>query len=354
MRVLVIGGSGAFIGARVVQHLQRLNHDVAVFSRRPLDLASHSEHIVGDRRRLAESAAALRAFKPNVVVDVILSSGAQGRELVGMFRGVADRVVAISSMDVYRACGVLHRSEEGPLEPLPLKETSPLRSKQQTYPPPQIAMLQQVFGWLDDEYDKIPVEREVLGDAELRGTVLRLPMVYGPGDKLHRFFPVLKRIADGRQTIVFAESLAAWRGTKGYVDDVAAAIALAATSDRAARQVYNVGERDVLTEFDWARRVAEAAGWSGESLVVPDDHAPAHLLPPANWAQHWVADTRRIREELGYVERVGRDEGIRRTVEWERVNPPAQIDAKQFDYGAEDEAVEKFRIPGSTFQVRTN
>ena len=35
-------------------------------------------------------------------------------------------------------------------------------------------MLQQVFGWLDDEYDKIPVEREILADNELPGTVLRL------------------------------------------------------------------------------------------------------------------------------------------------------------------------------------
>ena len=33
MRILVIGGSGTFIGARVVDELVRMGHDVAVFSR---------------------------------------------------------------------------------------------------------------------------------------------------------------------------------------------------------------------------------------------------------------------------------------------------------------------------------
>jgi hypothetical protein len=87
------------------------------------------------------------------------------------FRGTAQRVVAASSIDVYRACGVLHGSEEPYLEPVPLTEESPLRTKLQTYPPAQLKMLQGIFGWVDDEYDKIPVERAILGDSELPGTV---------------------------------------------------------------------------------------------------------------------------------------------------------------------------------------
>ena len=70
-------------------------------------------------------------------------------------------------MDVYRACGVVHGSEEGPLEPVPLTEDSALRTNGQTYPPEAIKMLQKIFGWLDDEYDKIPVERTVMGDSRI-------------------------------------------------------------------------------------------------------------------------------------------------------------------------------------------
>ena len=37
----------------------------------------------------------------------------------------------------------------------------------QTYPPDRIKMLQQVFGWVDDEYDRLPIEREILGDPPM-------------------------------------------------------------------------------------------------------------------------------------------------------------------------------------------
>lgn len=274
-----------------------------------------------------------------MVVDVVLSSGTQARELMDVFRGHARRIVAVSSMDVYRACGVTHRLEEGPPEPLPLREdTSALRTKLQTYPPAQVQMLQRIFGWLDGEYDKIPVERAILGDRELPGTVLRLPMVYGPGDPLHRFQPIVKRIADGRRTIVFSANVAGWRGTKGYVENVGIAIAGAAESDRAAGRIYNVGEADTLTELEWAAQVARVMAWNGEFKVLPDDRVPAHLRSPGNAAQHWVADTTRIREELGVRATVSHQEAIRRTVEWERTHPPAGFSPHAFDYAAEDEA----------------
>jgi nucleoside-diphosphate-sugar epimerase len=273
-------------------------------------------------------------------VDVVLSSGRQASELTGIFRGYAGRVIALSSMDVYRACAVTHRLEEGPPEPLPLREDdSALRTKLQTYPPEQVRLLQQVFGWLDDEYDKIPVEREVLRHDDLPGTVLRLPMVYGPGDPLRRFLPMVKRIADGRRTILLSEAMAGWRATKGYVEDVAVAIALAAVAGRAKGRIYNVGEADALTELEWAGLIAQAMGWHGAFTLVPDDRLPDHLRAPGDTAQHWVADTSRIREELGFRETVGRDEAIRRTVEWERNSPIAGFTPHVFDYQAEDRAI---------------
>ena len=276
-----------------------------------------------------------RILQPEVVVDLILSSGRQASELMRQLRGVAGRVVALSSCDVYRACGVLHGSEPGPLEPVPLTEISPLRTKGQTYPSAQIRMLQNVFGWLDDEYDKIPVEREILGDAELPGTVLRLPMVYGPGDRLRRFLPIIKRIADRRPAILFEERYARWRGPRGYVENVAAAIALAATNDRATGRVYNVGEAESLTELEWAERIAAAAGWTGRFVTLPKDKMPPHLLVPGNTDQHWTIDTTRIRVELGYREPVAREDAIRRTIDWERANPADS----SFDYDAEDAAL---------------
>jgi len=336
MRVLVIGATG-FIGPSVVAALERDGHDVVIFHRGSGPRAAANE-ILGDRRRLAEHRTALRALRPDVVVDLVLSSGRQAAELVDVFRGAAGRLVAISSGDVYRACGVLHGSEPGPLQPVPLTEDSDLRTSLQTYPPERIAMLQQVFGCLDDEYDKIPVEREIQRDRDLPATVLRLPMVYGPGDRLRRFLPIVKRILDGRTTILIEETFSAWRAPRGYVENVAAAIALAATSDRAAGRVYNVGELDSVSEFEWSQRIADAMAWRGRFIVLPRNRMPAHLVTPGNFEQDWATSTARIREELGYMEPIAQHDAICRTIEWERANP-TESSPHAFDYAAEDAAV---------------
>ena len=126
--------------------------------------------------------------------------------------------------------------------------------------------------------------------------------------------------------------------TRGYLENVAAAIALAATSDRAAGRVYNVGEPENFSELEWARRIAASMGWTGRFVVLPKDHMPAHLVMPGNAGQHWSVDTTRIRQELGYVEPIARDEAISRTVEWERASP-TDSSPHPFDYAAEDAAI---------------
>jgi hypothetical protein len=67
--------------------------------------------------------------------------------------------------------------------------------------------MSRVSSWLDEDYDKIPVEEAILGDSRVRGTTLRRPMVYGPGDPLHRF-GYLKRMDDMRPHILLQEDLA--------------------------------------------------------------------------------------------------------------------------------------------------
>lgn len=328
----MIGGTG-FIGRPLVRELAGMGHEVSVLTRNGAHAQLPAETIMGERRDLS----ALRP-RADVIVDLILSSGTQAGQLMDTFRGVAKRVVAASSMDVYRACGILHGSESGPLEAVPLTEDSALRTKLQTYPPESIEALRKIFTWLDDEYDKIPVERAILGDSELPGTVLRLPMIYGPGDRLRRLHPVLKRIDDGRRSILFEEGWADWRSPRGYVENVAAAIALAAVSEQATGRVYNVAEQPAYTELAWARRIAAATGWDGEFVVLPKDRMPAHLVQAGNSAQHWEADSSRIRRELGYREPVPLDEAIARTIEWDRANPIGEFNPHKFDYAAEDEA----------------
>jgi nucleoside-diphosphate-sugar epimerase len=190
MRILVIGGNG-FIGSPLVNQLLGSGHDVAVLHRRSgVGLAgSGVVQIQGDRNRLSDYEGQLRRFSPDVIIDLILSSGEQARQLVETAHKIGQRVIAISSMDVYRAWGVALQLEEGPLEPLPITEDSPLRTTRKVYPQESLKMLRNTFTWFDEDYDKIAVEEAIRGDPAVSWSILRLPMVYGPGDPLHRFFP---------------------------------------------------------------------------------------------------------------------------------------------------------------------
>ena len=185
-----------------------------------------------------------------------------------------------------------------------------------------------------------------MSDTELAGTILRLPMVYGPGDMFHRLHPYLKRMDDRRPAILIQEDAAQWRGPRGYVENVAAGIALAATSSNAAGRIYNLDEPESFSELEWAQRIACATGWTGSVLPVPLDLTPAHLKLPYNSAQHWTMSSARIRQELGYSEPVPLETGIARTIEWDRANPPSQVDPGQFDYAAEDAALERLHFVG--------
>ena len=71
-------------------------------------------------------------------------------------------------------------------------------------------------------------------------------------------------------------------------------------------------------------------------MTLPAERLPKHLRPPAgDYTQHLVADSSRIRDELGYEDVVSFDEGLRCAIEWERTNR-GEISPRALDYEAED------------------
>jgi nucleoside-diphosphate-sugar epimerase len=336
MRILVIGGT-RFMGPLAVHSLNEQGHEVTVFHRGQThtNLPQGVKEILGDRSSLTNNAAELQLLAPEVVLDLIPSTEQDALAVMSIFRGIAQRVVAISSQDVYRAFGRVNGKETGDVESTPLTEESPLRENLYPYRGETPRDHDDQKRWQDD-YDKILVERVVMGDANLPGTILRLPMVYGPGDYQHRLFSFLKRMDDHRPAILLDEAEAQWRWTHGYVENIANAIALAVTDEQAAGRIYNVGEPFTFTMSEWVEKIGQAAGWQGRVVFVPHGRLPEPLRWGINAEQDIVVDTSCIRRELGYEERIDVEEALRRTVVWERANPPKEIDLKEFDYMAED------------------
>ena len=321
------------MGPHVVRKLAAKGHDVTIFHRgiTSLELPDNVGEFIGDRNNLKDFIGEFEKLKPDVVLDMILLAESQAKELVEVMSGIAGRLVISSSCDVYRNYNML-RGEELDSTPVEkINEDSPLREKLYPYRkdvPDKNSILY--------NYDKIPAERTVMSNPDLPATVLRLPMVYGPVDYQHRFYGYIKRMIDDRPVILIDEDQAKWRITRGFVENCADAIYLAVTNEKAAGRIYNVGDPQALQEKEWIEKIAEIMGWTGKIIGLPKDRLPDHLKGDEYWQYHLDVDTSRIRKELGFNEKIEREEGLRQTIEWEQNNLPEKgIDAS--DYNAEDE-----------------
>jgi nucleoside-diphosphate-sugar epimerase len=336
MRILIIGGTG-FIGPQVVVSLMEKGHDVTLFHRGETEVEFPREprHICGNRHYLADYRAEFEDLCPEVILDMFALSERDTRAVLVVFKGIAARLVTVSSQDVYRAYGNVIRTESGPVEPVPINEGASLRTKLYPYRDEIPRKKDDPHRYLDD-YDKIPVEKATMSEPDLPGTVLRLPMVYGQRDNQHRLFNYLRRMDDSRPAIILDDGIASWRTTRGYVENVGAAISLAVTDERATGRIYNVGESEAYSMAEWVKKIGEAAEWAGDIAIVPRESLPPELIADVNTDQDLVVDTARVREELGYEEPVSTEVALARTVAWQRQHPPATIDPHTFDYATED------------------
>ncbi|WP_193227646.1 NAD-dependent epimerase/dehydratase family protein [Aureimonas psammosilenae] len=272
----MIGGT-RFIGAHVVRRLHDAGHAVVVFHRGASSnpVLPEIEHVLDPRAEYPITAFPSELQRDfDVVVHMVAMGEADTRAAVDAFEGRTGRLVLISSCDVYRAYGRLTQMEVAPPDALPLSETAPLRSALYAY-----RHREEQLGAFARDYDKVLAEAVMRNADGVDWTILRLPKVYGPEDN-----------AD-LATIYGFSAVPEWRWTHGHVGNVATAIVLAATSAKAANEVFNVGEGHTPT--------------MGERLAkLPPRPASKAEPPPFNFSQSLVLETSRIREKLGYAEEI--------------------------------------------------
>jgi nucleoside-diphosphate-sugar epimerase len=272
-RVLLIAGNG-FIGSRTAARFTHLGCAIGVHhtGRQPLTQVAAVRSFVVERRAgpIVNFPAALLDFEADVVVHFYCMDGADAEAFVVSFDGRASRLVLVSSCDVYRAYGRFTRLEPGSPDQTPLGEDAPVRRRLHPYRASSTPR-----GGLEHRYEKLEAERIVATARASETVVLRLPKVYGFGGN-HRL-----------DTVYGFAGQPQWRWTHGHVDNVAAAIALAALHPNAAGEVFNVGEQVTPT---MGERLACLPA-SSDARPAPGDY---------DFSQDLHFDTSKIRRQLSH------------------------------------------------------
>jgi nucleoside-diphosphate-sugar epimerase len=116
-----------------------------------------------------------------------------------------------------------------------------------------------------------------------------------------RFISTIQNMRGANVSISLNKDVANWRGSKCYVENAAQGITIVAEHSKNSGEIYNLAEEHLLTELEWAQKLAELMDWRGE-IRLTSNHDIAMNELNVNPFQHLVADTAKIRNRLGYRE----------------------------------------------------
>jgi nucleoside-diphosphate-sugar epimerase len=154
---------------------------------------------------------------------------------------------------------------------------------------------------------KVEAEETLRGIAGLRLTVLRPPLVYGPGVKAN-FLALMRALASGLPLpLAGIEN----RRSLVYIDNLCSAI-LACLHDRAIGRTYLVSDGAAVSTPQLCRALGDAFGRPARLFPFPG------VLLPGSLRNSLEVDAGALRAELGWAPPVSFEEGLRLTAAWYR------------------------------------
>lgn len=313
-RILITGGLG-FIGSNLARRLVEVGADVLLVDSMIPEYGGNVANIAGIEPGVTVNIADVRDVHslPYLVRDrdVIFSLAGQTSHLDSMADPYTDlEINCRAQLSLLEACRLANpdarvvfastRQIYGRPEYLPVDERHPIH-------PVDVNGINKTAGeWYHLLYGQvygIPV------------CVLRLTNTYGPRmrvkDARQTFLGYwLRQIVAGEEIAVFGDGLQ--KRDFNYVDDAVDAFLLAATRDEALGKVYNLGDSDVVSLLDLAKKLVELNGGGAYRVVpFPEDRKAIDI-------GDYYGDFARIRDDLGWEPRVGLDDGLRRSIDFYR------------------------------------
>jgi nucleoside-diphosphate-sugar epimerase len=150
-------------------------------------------------------------------------------------------------------------------------------------------------------------------------TVIRYFNVYGPRQSpIFVISQSIHRILNGRQPLLYDSGDQSRCFT--YVDDAIAGTLLAADSDEAIGEAFNIGSMTETTVRDAVDLAIKLANVDSVSCPETVDTATQYGARYEDIPRR-IPDSTKAQRQLGWRLQVDVEEGIRRTVEWARANP---------------------------------
>jgi nucleoside-diphosphate-sugar epimerase len=305
MAILITGGLGV-IGSRLSEVLREHGHDVRVTDHRILKEDGYLRADVCEYHELD------RVFRSGPIKHVFHLAGEVGREngelfprrcvdtnvsailnLIQLCREYGARLYFASSSEVYGERGATTILTEGLIEKSPVQPHN-------------------CYG-----LSKLQAEqyiRHFVEQYDLEALSFRFFMCYGPPEYPSPFRSAMSNFI---YRALRAERITAHRGTARewcYTDDIVEGCRLALEGFDPGRgyQAYNLGRSGLIDTVECARLVCRLAD-APEDLV--------DVVEPGPFTTHVKrASFDKIREHFGFEARVPLEEGVARTIEWQRTN----------------------------------
>ena len=282
MKVVVTGASG-HLGRATCALLEKRGHEVVALSSKDVDLADEQTAVSKLAPFFVSPAALvhLAAWHPPATAATTAADRRRLLEVnvMGTMRALeaaragAPRVVYASSFEVYGAPASSLIDEDHPTRPLTDYGATKLAGEDHLL----------AFAYEEDK----------------RVVALRMPAIYGPGERTPRLLPsCLAKVARGERPVI--EGDGGDLRDQLYVDDAALAIALALEKD--VTGIFNVADGAAHSVAEVARTAMKVAGLSGEPDV-------AERKKPRRDYHMSIA---RAARELGFAAQVTLEEGMRR------------------------------------------
>jgi len=330
MKTLVTGGTG-FLGSHLVERLLEQGHEVRALARSSSDIShlktTAAEIVIGD---IEDYDSLLPAVEG---VDVVYHAaarvtpgwGAWKRFISAIVTGTENMLKASAEAGVSR---FLHIST-GTVHGKHCEGDTPACESTARYV---------VFG-PDSYYDYAKLQAEDLAfeyhkQGKIPVSMIRIGVIYGPRDRL---------LAD-RVFRQISLPVIVWPGELNprysvvHVSDAVDLAILAATSDKAKGQVYNVAADGEIRLRDFAAAMVRATGSKKLQITIPYAVGYAWCTLVEGWARlrrvkempfltrsamkflnkPLYLDGTKAGEELGWKPKVSMEEGTRRYIEWRR------------------------------------